>query len=527
MKKIISLLLAAILLLTALTLPGTAAETAADPALPESTHPYQNNTEETWTYTYPGPAEGLYVSFHPDTRFDATKTERINALEEDILDGLSEEDLQFFAAYGYLYDPTPDRLYVFIDGAYYYSYGGDELAGAAIYIPGNSFTLMLSTGKVYNDWGFAVEAISPTQPENCAVIDYHLNGKTYRQTAKAGEAVVLNTAQRLRQNGDEMIIGWQTEDGRAWKYSAEEVYTETDLIVEGGAVYDLYPITCKLGMRSDEVFSFTNSDENFDWGYFFTDKDYARNIANWAATFGLTPYRPLAAAVLAFMTVYWPTFDFYGSCCGFPITELLQHYGKIDLLSAQGASCVAELEPTDELTSIINTYNDNCVACHFVNNVALDPGSEAYTAQLKKLYETLEQGTPVYFEFYLGDAHPMKQLAEGTFAEEYGDTHGILLTGAYTADDGSHVIIACDCNSIAYSYGSCDKLVIDKDFTQIDYIDGHGVLYGFSWNDDVSQFDSFKLEGVSNPFAWHIAFFRHFFDTFKQLLALFRANSLR
>ena len=59
-------------------------------------------------------------------------------------------------------------------------------------------------------------------------------------------------------------------------------------------------LTCKLGLRSDEVFSFTNSDDNFNEGYYFTNADYARNTANWMATFGVTPYMPLAGAVLAF-----------------------------------------------------------------------------------------------------------------------------------------------------------------------------------------------------------------------------------
>ena len=519
-RQLLSVILTAALLLAALTLPGT----AADAVYPESAHPYQNGTQETWTYTYPGVTEGLFVTFHPNTRFDTTYYNEVRALEEEMLDELSEEALRFYADHGYLWNSDPDRLSVFVGGEYYGSYGGDELAGVTLYLPGDSFTLELEASEMYNDWGFAVTEISPTLPEDCAVVNYHLNGREYPLIVNAGETVVLNTALRLRQNGDEMIIGWQTAEGKAWKYSAEDVFTQTDIIAEGGETYDLYPLTCKIGLRSDEVFSFTNSDDNFNEGYYFTNADYARNTANWTATFGVTPYMPLAGAVLAFFNIYWPTFDFHGSCCGFPITELLQHYGKIDLLSAQGASSVSELEPTDELTSIINVYNDNCVACHFVNNVAIDPGSDAYTAQLKKLYATVEQGTPVYFELYPGGAHPMKQLAEGTFIEEYGDAHGILLTGAYTADDGSHVIIACDCNSSAYSYGGCDTLVIDKDFTQIDYIDSYGVLYGFSWNDDVSQFDSFKLTGVSNPFAWHIAFIRHFLDTFRQILAMFMKN---
>lgn len=35
------------------------------------------------------------------------------------------------------------------------------------------------------------------------------------------------------------------------------------------------------------------------------------------------------------------------------------------------------------------------------------------------------------------------------------------------------------------------------------------LLDGFSWNDEIDRFESFPAEGIPNPFAWHIAFFRH------------------
>jgi len=222
---------------------------------------------------------------------------------------------------------------------------------------------------------------------------------------------------------------------------------------------------------------------------------------------------------VAFFTAYWPTFDFEGSCCGFPVTEILQHYGKIDLLSRQGVNSVSELEPDDELTSLINVYNNNCVACHLVNNVAIEPGTEAYTEQLKKLYSEAEAGTPIYFEFYPYSEHPMKAIAQGNAVDIFDGAHGILITGAYTSENGQHVLIACDCNSTSYVNGGCDTVIINEDFTEIEY--WGNTLNGFSWNDDMSQFDSFKLEGVSNPFSWHIAFFCHLIDTLKQLLALF------
>ena len=522
-RRLVSLLLAA-LLLTVGSLPGTAAN-----AWPESEHHYKNNTDQTWEYVHPGHPEQLFVTFSEKTYLIPSWYYYDYLSEEE----MTEETLRELAENGYFTTNDDDRLFVYDNtGALYGSYTADELAGATLLLPGDRFTLRLVTDEAGTDYGFSIDRIAATLPENTAIVNYRFDDAVHTLIVPANEPIALNSAFMLRQDGSRMLVGWRTEDGRAWNYVADRwsrYGTETDLVAEAGAVYDLYPVYCPIGLTADEVYSFTNDDYTFNDGYYYTNGDYFRNIGNWLGTFTVTPFMPVAAAGLAYLSVYWPTYSFMGSCCGFPVTELLQHYGKIDLLSAQGVSSVSELEPTEELTSIINVYNNNCVACHLVNNVGIDPGTEEYTAQLKKLYETLEQGTPVYFEFYPYGQHPMKTIATldaesaADFLSDLG-AHGILLTGAYTADDGSHVIIACDCNSSAYSYGGCDTLVIDKDFTQIDYIDSYGVLYGFSWNDDVSQFDSFKLTGVSNPFAWHIAFIRHFLDTFRQILAMFMKN---
>lgn len=517
-NRILSILLSAVMLLTALILPGTAAA-----PYPESEHNYKNNTDHTWEYVYPGHPERLFVTFSERTAF-APSWIGYNYLEEG---NLTEEALQELAETGWYSPEEDDRLYIYDNtGALYGSYTGSELSGVTLLLPGDRFTLNLVTDGSGTDYGFAIDRISPDMPEDAALVNYHIDDAVYPLTAPAGETVTLNPYYSdLKQYGDKVLIGWQTEDGRAWNYNPDAWSwdgPETDIVAEPGAVYDLYPVYTPIGMRAEEVYSFTNSNYYFDGGYYYTNHDYYRNIANWTTAFSVTPFMPLAAAGLTYMTVYWPTYDFAGSCTGFPITEMLQHYGKIDLLSAQNAKSLSELEPTEELTSIINVYNNNCVACHLVNNVGIDPGTDAYTAQLKKLYETAEKGTPIYFEFYPGGEHPMKAIATGEPEEIFNGAHGILITGAYTAADGSHVLIACDCNSTAYVNGGCNTVIINEDFTEIEY--WGETLNGFSWNDDVSQFDSFKLTGVSNPFAWHIAFIRHFLDTFRQILAIFMKN---
>ncbi len=96
------------------------------------------------------------------------------------------------------------------------------------------------------------------------------------------------------------------------------------------------------------------------------------------------------------------------------------------------------------------------------------------------------------------------------------EAHGILASGAFTDSDGNHILLCWNNNSRAYSYGYADVYVINKDFTEIYEIDYYGkyVLDGFSWNADMSTFESFPTEGVPNPFAWHIMFIKHMFEIF-------------
>ena len=513
LKRILAVLLAALLLNFLPLLIG-----ASEERLPESAHDYANNADETWTYVSPEQTDRLFVTFSERTYFMADYIVQPYADAAE----LSEETLRELAENGYIRKESSDLLHVYdASGALYGTYTGGELAGVTLWLPGDRFTLELVTDGALTAYGFSIDRISPEPPADTALVRYHIGGESVTLTAGVGEAISLDPYYRLRQNGDEMIVGWRTADGRAWRYDPSIALTQTDLIAEAGGAYDLYPVTCKLGLRQDEVYSFLNSDDVFDDGYYYENKHFYQSAADWMGTFGVTPFMPLAAAAIVFFSVYWPTLEFYGSCCGFPITELLQHYGKIDLLSRQGVETVSELEPDAELTSLINFYNNQCVACHLVNNVALDPGTEAYTAQLRAMYEKLEQGIPVYFEFYPDYRHPMAILAEGAFDELGGfDSHGILLTGAYTTDDGDHILIACDCNYSDYVRGGCNTVRIDRDFTKIVYKGEE--LQGFSWNDDVSAFDSFKAEGISNPFAWHIAFFRHFLDTLKQIIAILK-----
>ena len=331
LKRILAVLLAALLLNFLPLLIG-----ASEERLPESAHDYANNADETWTYVSPEQTDRLFVTFSERTYFMADYIVQPYADAAE----LSEETLRELAENGYIRKESSDLLHVYdASGALYGTYTGGELAGVTLWLPGDRFTLELVTDGALTAYGFSIDRISPEPPADTALVRYHIGGESVTLTAGVGEAISLDPYYRLRQNGDEMIVGWRTADGRAWRYDPSIALTQTDLIAEAGGAYDLYPVTCKLGLRQDEVYSFLNSDDVFDDGYYYENKHFYQSAADWMGTFGVTPFMPLAAAAIVFFSVYWPTLEFYGSCCGFPITELLQHYGKIDLLARQGEGC--------------------------------------------------------------------------------------------------------------------------------------------------------------------------------------------
>ncbi|MBQ7542133.1 MAG: hypothetical protein IJT44_07580 [Clostridia bacterium] len=528
MKKYIAVVLTAALVLCSLVFSP-----AAQDVYPQSTHAYANNTSQTWEYVYPGDADALYITFSADTYFHPQQY--YCTITEDT----PETYVRKFYENGF-YETDGDTLTIYdADGQMQGCYAGDELSGAAVRVRGNRFSLLLQTDYAGAAYGFRVVDVSPVPPKSHARALFQIDGMTIERLLRDGDVIRLPRRYSFLQSDDHRIlVGWQSADGEKVYYDPRNIPEGkdlthdsdlTDIAAEAGKQYIFTPIWCKIGIDRTEVFSFLNSDSVFNAdvdGYLYTRSHFLRFLTNWFGTFALSPFAPLAAVGCMYMTLFWPTQIFIGSCCGFPITVLLQHYGKLDLLSPQGVSCVAELEPDDLVQSTINYYNNQAVACHLVNHVAINPGGKEYTAQLQAMYRTLEQGTPVYLEIY-GESHPLKTILTGNLSDGIGGVHGVLLTGAYTDAQGNHILIMYDNNSSMYPSGRCNVLYIDPDFTQLSgsiFYFGIETLNGFSWNEDVSQFDSFKTQGVSNPFAWHRQFWKNLPSLVRQIRELREAR---
>ena len=108
---------------------------------PESTHPYASDSDETWTYIHPKEAFALRVTFSSLTSF------------EDDYDELTITD-----------SAGNSNVYT-----------GTELAGMTIVVPGNSFTLRLTSDDSVETYGFAISRIKAYTEEEYAAYIEELN----------------------------------------------------------------------------------------------------------------------------------------------------------------------------------------------------------------------------------------------------------------------------------------------------------------------------------------------------------------
>ncbi|HZK39085.1 MAG TPA: leucine-rich repeat protein, partial [Clostridia bacterium] len=111
---------------------------------PESDHPYLGNTDRTWHYTHPQPADSLEITFSSDTQTQSN------------------------CDYIFIYDGN---------GALFAKYSGVALAGQTVTIPGNYFSIRLTSDRYETYYGFEIDniagiggaAIASTSGSGCVV----------------------------------------------------------------------------------------------------------------------------------------------------------------------------------------------------------------------------------------------------------------------------------------------------------------------------------------------------------------------
>ena len=184
MKKKLSIILAALMLLTMLPLSIFATE-----GYPESQHPYLDNCDESWTYTVPGEAEYLAVTFSEDTR--------------------TEENCDLII----LYDGQGSE----ID-----SYTGSALSGRTVYVPGKTVRIQLISDISVSDYGFRVTEICKASREE------------YENAKKAcGENLSweLDSQGVLTISGQGAMYNWYSSTSVPWDSHRNEI---RKIVIENG-----------------------------------------------------------------------------------------------------------------------------------------------------------------------------------------------------------------------------------------------------------------------------------------------------
>ncbi len=529
-KKILSIILTAILVIFSALIPAYAEE----PVLPESEHNYANNFYQEWTYVHPEETEFLFITFDENTYVEKGAYYEIFFEEgEDITFEDVMDQTQFYK--------KGDYISIFTgDGKLCGVYQGKSLAGETIFIPDNEFKITLTTDSNLTYYGFKVTEVSAEMPEDIYILNYHLPDGSILTDASGyisiydyetdGFVEIPNSFVDFslyfssKIVGDEAIIGWKVEEtGQEKVYDIfsydDENYME-DLRINGEpGIYNLYAITTPVCLQPEDVYSFTNSSEYFDFDgdrYYLTKENHLRLVSSVCMLGGFSPLAiPAAVASLVFIKYDdGDIFEWNGSCIGFANTVCLQKKGILDVVSTQeGATCVRDLKPTPELISLLNYYNAQGTTTFLPKNKGVNPGSAEYKRQLKNLCASLEAGNLVLLEFYPEDEFPLNMY------------HGVVASGIYTAPDGSKVILCYDENSENYANGICNMMYVSADYSQFgedpdDYL-------SFAWTDDFECYRSIDInETVSNTLPYHKALIMRIIDLirgfFQNIVTMFQ-----
>ena len=494
MKKSIALILSLLFLVCALPLGAGAGE-----GLPESAHPYENGAADVQSYTCPGAARGVFVTFSADTCVEPFSSGWIPVpgpvfSVNDLFSGLARG-----GDYIAVLDGKDNEIGI---------YTGDELAGRTVYVPGDTFRVMLVSDGDTADYGYRVTEARPADKSEVRKLTYHpgiAGGRAETvYTPRDGSAYFRERCTvdgYLHVTDDHAFAGWATVPG------GKPVYDPGDAIPAGVGDIDVWAAWTPLCLGPEEVLPFSNSSWVFEdegrENYYLNAEDYRAMQLDLYKNYGLGPVPgPIVSIVLA----TYPNWEWRGSCYGMSTTVALQHFGIADVLSLQGAETMYDMEADDALVSRINFYQSQAASSWLTENKAYNKGTPLYTAQLKRLFESVSAGNLVMFTFY--EDQPF--ITPG---------HTVLFTGANTKANGAHVLVCYDCNS-PYSYYSSrytTAFEISPDFTSIkdDWDEDVGA---FNWTDRFDQFESFSptvTEG--SPLTWYQALLRHLLSLVKVL----------
>ena len=483
---------------------------------PESKHNYGNDLYEEWFYSYDGEADCLFVTFSQDTYFGPGGK-----------DYFDREASTYSCDYIVISSDADD---------FAKTYFADELAGQTILVPGSEFWITLSTDSSKEYYGFKITDIS-TQGSlgDYVCVTYKIddsNQKKHFAELEEDGSLQISGDFKNRIYNDKAIIGWKDGNGHEYIYkngiqigNVSNFYIYIDLEytnvfeLKPGDEIVLTPIYTSVSITPDETFSFYNDKYVFNKGYKMTNAHTKQLRKSYKSATKNTEFGFLGYSLGLLLPGIYQIIPWHGSCCGFPIAALMQHYGMIDLCSEQNVSSVSSIKPTDNIKSTLNYYNAVTPAAIVCSNKAPKSETDVYKAQIKNLFETVSSGKPVVCfincDYVDGISYKSTSdiisgiLSKSIFRirKTFAETHCILLTGAYTDGNGNRIFIGYDENNPSYCNGEPQIYRVNGDFKDIVEADSFGRSLGsIAWFDDVSFMESFKADGETDSSAWYSYF---------------------
>ncbi len=503
MKKLLSVILSVILMLSCFSLFATAEE-----ELPESEHNYADNFYGEWFYQGEEAAKGLLVTFSSDTYVEFSFTTDVifpankggSITVGDVVNSSYWDKRGDFIG---IYDGYGELVGI---------YSGYSLAGKTVFVGGNNFTIVLSSDEEYNFYGFRVADVAPCYEDQVSEITYSsgLDGvpditRAYQRGSEVELIKSFKDKNGFLTPENVALIGWSFESDGAVAYASDATVT-ADF-----SQLTLYAKWVTVALSPDEVFSFRNSSRYFviddQDRYVMTSEDFIMLQLNLYKTFGPGP---LPNPALSIVLATFPQWPWQGSCYGIAAVTALDHFGIIDVKATQGADRLIDMQIDEELISYINYYQAVVTGSFLIEDKAFVPGNALYSDCLENMFESVEDGNIVIFTFY-----------EGAAFFTFG--HTVLFTGAYTDENGNHVLIAYDCNyPMEYYDGEfTSRFIISPDFSEISYehADSIGAV---NWTDDFSQFRAFDIDGNTDTVVWYRAFFNHISEMFNNFFDMLR-----
>lgn len=544
-KKIICVLLSLILTLSVLSVSA-----GAKSRLPESKHPYKNDTVESVSYSFP---EGKgFLTFSEDTYFEeggiyitfTDGTSGVYTLDELIGDetgfGIDLDKVDEFEI------KTGDYLAIQSDN-YYGEFSGNTLAGQTIYIPDGTVTLTLVTDETGTAYGYKVTSASASAPKGVYLATFHFGEDSVSVCGKKGAMIDVPDL-TCSMDGAKAAIGWQSASGKTKTDSSVQYKITKDI--------DFYPVYTDLLLDNEEVYSFNNDMDSLginnlrlevfgntiiDTAFnYMNNADYRALLIN-----GLRAgknYEDFGAALLETLVMLYENVpirstEVMGACFGMSLTTALQHYGFVDLTEDTNAENLAELEPTPELISILNYYQGIRMTMTSWDNLVIPGMNETEELTYEQLFASVAEGDLSAYDLedvYNAVASGKIVLLNFIFNDLFTVAgHAVLVTGAYTNKAGEHILVLYDCNfGSEYANGtSCQYIVCFGDYSSA-YSPLYGDIIYYMWMSDFSGLDDIIYTGGGpdtflNSFLLRIeAFFDMIRDFFEMIFGFMTVSYL-